>query len=209
MVIDERIAQGVRRFREQVFPERQELYRELGHQQAPEVLFIGCIDSRVVPAELCNTGPGEMFVERTPGNLVPIYRAEAVGVSASIEYAVSALRVSEIIVCGHSDCGALKGLLQPEHLANLPAVARWLRYAQEALAQVTAAHPHAVGEHKLALLCQFNVRVQLRHLLSHPAVRARVDDGSLRLRGWVYDIPTGQVAHYDERGDHFALWPPD
>ena len=81
--------------------------------------------------------------------------------------------MSEISVCGHSDCGALKRLLQPEHLAKRPAVARWLSYAQEALAQVTAAHPHAVGEHKLALLCQFNVRVQLRHLLSHPAVRAR------------------------------------
>ena len=139
----EQIARGVLRFRRHVFPHRRAVYQALAHHQAPQVLFIGCIDSRVAPAELCHAGPGEMFVERTPGNLVPVYDEAAVGVSASIEYAVVALEVAHIIVCGHSDCGALKGLMHPEKLQVLPAVGRWLSHATEALAEVDAAHPQA------------------------------------------------------------------
>jgi carbonic anhydrase len=204
----EQIARGVLRFRRHVFPQRRAVYQALAHHQAPQVLFIGCIDSRVAPAELCHTAPGEMFVERTPGNLVPVYDEAAVGVSASIEYAVVALEVAHIIVCGHSDCGALKGLMHPEKLQVLPAVGRWLSHATEALAEVDAAHPQADEATRLALLAQANVRHQLAHLATHPSVRARMAQGLLSLHGWVYDIPTGQVEQYEPTVGKFVLWPP-
>src|SRR3954468_7323268 len=118
----ELIRQGVQRFRSTVFSERRELYESLAEKQVPFALFLTCGDSRVDPSLLTGTEPGQIFVERTPGNIVPIYDENVnVGVSASIEYAVAVLGVQDVIVCGHSACGAMKGLLHPEELKKTPA----------------------------------------------------------------------------------------
>ncbi|MBM3754431.1 MAG: carbonic anhydrase [Acidobacteria bacterium] len=194
------IRSGVLRFRNHVSPQRRALYELLANHQAPQVLFIGCIDSRVDPAELCDADPGDMFVERTPGNIVPSYTETRSGISASIEYAVTALGVTDIIVCGHSDCGALKAVLHPEKLAALPAVERWLHYtdaAAEAAARVG-------GEDSLKSLCEQNVLAQMRHLRTHPCGAARP---GIRIHGWVYQIHTGEVFAADEASGTFALWP--
>src|SRR5215813_9409341 len=125
------ISEGVRRFRSKVFPEMRALYERLAEKQRPFALFLTCGDSRIDPSLLTGTEPGQIFVERTPGNIVPIYDdAVRVGVSASIEYAIVALGIADVIVCGHSACGAMKGLLDPEHLDQTPATARWLEYAR-------------------------------------------------------------------------------
>ncbi|MBI2685262.1 MAG: carbonic anhydrase [Acidobacteria bacterium] len=203
------IRQGVLRFRKKVFPIRRAIYEELAHHQDPQVLFITCIDSRVDPADLCDADPGDMFVERTPGNMVPIYSDHRVGVSASIEYAVTALGVTDIIICGHSDCGALKALLHPEKLEKLPAVERWLHFADEAIDAVNTVHPNAEPKAKLHHLCEQNVIAQLDHLGTHPCVAQRLKTGYLRLHGWVYEIHTGEVHRYDATTKRFALWPPD
>lgn len=203
----EDIRQGVLRFRKKVFPIRRAIYEQLANHQDPQVLFITCIDSRVDPSDLCDSDPGDMFVERTPGNLVPIYSEQRVGVAASIEYAVTALRVTDIIICGHSDCGALKALLHPEKLDNLPAVARWLHFADEAIEAVNTHHAHAAEPDKLAELCRRNVVAQIDHLATHPCVQRRLAAGDLRIHGWVYEIHTGEVYRYDPETKTFALWP--
>lgn len=203
------IQRAVLRFRNHVFPERRSLYEMLAKHQAPQVLFIACIDSRVEPSELCNTGPGDMFVERTPGNLVPIYGDQRVGVSASIEYAVTALQVTDIIICGHSDCGALKGALDPGSLRELPAVERWLHFADEALDYLATHHPALEGDAKLHMLCEQNVITQIEHLKTHPCIQRRLEAGDLRIHGWLYEIHTGEVHRLDPETRSFALWPDD
>ena len=203
------IRRGVLRFRKKVFPVRRAIYEELARHQDPQILFITCIDSRVDPIDLCDADPGDMFSERTPGNIIPIYSETRSGISASIEYAVTALHVTDIIVCGHSDCGALKAMLHPEKLESLPAVERWLHYADEAVSAVNALCPDATEEEKLHRLCQQNVVAQLAHLESHPCVQRRLREGNLRLHGWVYEIHTGEVHRFDPATNTFALWPED
>ncbi|MCU0245095.1 MAG: carbonic anhydrase [Bryobacter sp.] len=200
------LAEGVRIFKERVFPKRREFFARLARQQNPEVLFITCADSRVVPSLITHTNPGELFVERNPGNIVPVYSEESVGVSASIEYAVAVLGVKHIIVCGHSDCGAVKGILHPEKLT--PAVARWLEYGTPALREVEERFPHHTEEQKLRRLTDWNVITQMGHLQGHPSVRERLAAGELEIHGWVYEIGTGEVYALHPVSNEFAPWPP-
>jgi carbonic anhydrase len=119
---------GVKRFQERVFPNRKVLFERLAQVQSSKAPFLTCADSRVVPSLITQTGPGELFVERNPGNLLPVYSEESVGVSASIEYAITALRVKHAIICQHSDCGVVTSILYPENVAQLPAVSRWMEF---------------------------------------------------------------------------------
>ena len=202
------IRRGVLRFRRKVFPENQALFESLAHHQDPQILFITCIDSRVDPAMLCDADPGDMFVERTPGNIIPVHAETRSGISASIEYAVTALRVSHIVICGHSDCGALKAALHPEKLEALPAVARWMHYSDAAVEAVNASPKAGADEAaRLHALCEQNVRVQMEHLQTHPSVRRRLEAGNLTIHGWTYQIHSGEVYRYDAARQTFALWP--
>jgi len=205
----ETMARGIGRFRQDVFPQRREQFESLADAQQPKALFLTCADSRIVPSMITQTGPGELFIERNPGNIAPVYSGEAVGVSASIEYAISALRTPHVIICGHSDCGAIKGILHPEAVADMPAVARWLRYGDEALRRLGAQAPSAhKDEHeRLRRLTELNVLVQMEHLATHPAVRQALAEGRLALHGWVYEIETGEVRAYDPARGLFVPFP--
>lgn len=192
----EKIRLGVQRFRSIVFPQMREMYERLAEKQRPDALFITCGDSRIDPSLLTGTEPGELFVERTPGNIVPVYDDDvSVGVSASIEYAVEVLGVRNIIVCGHSTCGAMKALLHPEHLQRLPATARWLKFAQPALKKFCRENTNKAEN--LNRLTQINVLEQVQHLHTHPAVEQRFKAGTLGLHGWMYEIHTGIVEAYN------------
>lgn len=149
-----------------------------------------------------------MFVERTPGNIVPIYDETAsVGVSASIEYSIAVLGIRDIVICGHSACGAMKGLLHPEHLNELPATSRWLRYARPAV-EIMERRYGALGEaERLKKLCQLNVVEQMSHLHTHPAVEERFRKGNLGIHGWYYEIHTGRVEAYNRETGEFEDWP--
>ena len=190
-----RLVAGVRKFREQAFPQRQGLFAELAGGQEPQTLFIACADSRVVPELITQTSPGELFVCRNIGNVVPAYGEMLGGVSAVIEYACVALKVTDIIICGHSDCGAMKALLDPGSplLRTMPTVASWLRNAEAARSVVEVTHPGLEGAERVQALVEQNVRTQLGHLATHPAVAARMAAGQLALHGWVYGIETGSV----------------
>ena len=203
----ETMALGVGRFRRDVFPQRQAQFESLADAQQPKALFLTCADSRIVPSMITHTGPGELFVERNPGNIAPVYSGEAVGVSASIEYAITALKTPHVVICGHSDCGAVKGILHPEVVADMPAVARWLRYGNEARRRLDARAPDAGEEERLRHLTELNVLVQMEHLATHPAVQQALADGRLAIHGWVYEIETGEVRAHDSARGAFVRFP--
>ena len=198
----DQLLEGVAKFTSSVFPEKREQFARLATGQHPHTLFITCADSRIVPEMITQSAPGDMFVCRNIGNIVPAYGEMMGGVSAIVEYAVVALGVSHVVVCGHSDCGAMKGLLQADNpaLKRMPTVSSWLRNAEAARTVVEAVHPDLDGTPKVQALVEQNVRLQMQHLLTHPAVAARAANSTLKLHGWVYDIENGGVTTLDEVG---------
>lgn len=205
----EYLKRGVRQFRTEIFPRKRELYERLAEKQAPYALFLTCGDSRIAPSALTGTDAGRMFVERTPGNIVPIYDDSAsVGVSASIEYSIAVLGVRDVVICGHSACGAMKSLLHPEHLNELPATARWLKYAQPALEILEQRYSALSDAERLKTLCQLNVIEQMAHLHTHPSVGERLKKGGFAIHGWYYEIHTGRVEAYNQKTGEFEDWPP-
>ena len=195
----ERLFDGVRDFRKNVFPEQREHFAKLAGGQHPGTLFITCADSRVVPEMLTQTDPGELFVCRNIGNIVPPYGEMLGGVSAVIEYAVVALKVRNIVICGHSDCGAMKGLMNVNDptLARMPTVRSWLRNAEAARTVVEATRGEIAGEAKVQALVEQNVVTQLQNLETHPSVAAALATDAVTLHGWVYGIKEGDVRTYD------------
>jgi carbonic anhydrase len=190
---------GVSHFREHVYPQHRDLFEELALGQRPEALFITCADSRIDPCLLTQTKPGELFICRVIGNIVPRYPALPGGVSATIEYAVGVLRVPEVIVCGHTDCGVMKGALNPQALTDFASVSAWLQFADIDLRE---ANP---SPEFLLRLTERNVVAQLKNLRTHPAVAARLEQGDLKLHGWVYHIGPGMVTAYNEANDSFEV----
>ncbi len=200
-----RLIDGVLRFQTEVHEQRRELFKLLGEAQAPFAVFIACSDSRVAPELVTQREPGELFVVRNAGNIIPTYGPAAGGVSASIEYAVAALGIENIVVCGHSDCGAMKAILRDEKLDKMPAVANWIKHAAAAKEIVDATLPASAGEGaRLHALVHENVLCQLRNLQTHPIVAARLATGRLKLYGWVYNIENGTVDSYDAETGRFA-----
>lgn len=198
---------GVTRFSERVFPKRQALFEKLAKAQNPEALFLTCADSRVVPSLITQTGPGQLFVERNPGNLVPVYSEQSVGVSASIEYAVAVLKVKHIIICGHTDCGVVKGLLRPDSVAAVPAVARWMEYGSAARKKLLSEFAHLPEDQQLPILTELNVLTQIDNLHTHPSVQQALREGRLQIDGWVYRIHSGDVLACDRNTSRFEKWP--
>ena len=194
-VVLEQLKNGVRRFRTDVFPQRAEVFREAASSpQRPHTLFITCADSRIDPNELTGAGTGEIFVTRNIGNMVPAYGEMLGGVSAVVEYAVGALGVRHIAVCGHSDCGAMKALLDPASTMGMPTVTSWLANAQAALSVArTLAGMRGEQSELLQTLTGQNVLLQMQHLMTHPSVAGAIALGELTISGWLYQIGTGEV----------------
>ncbi|MGY4815730.1 carbonic anhydrase [Pseudomonas chlororaphis subsp. piscium] len=197
------IIDGFLKFQREAFPKRSELFKQLATTQNPGTLFVTCSDSRVVPELLTQQEPGDLFVIRNAGNIVPSYGPEPGGVSATVEYAVAVLGVSDIVICGHSDCGAMTAISTCKCLDHLPAVANWLRHAESAKV-VNAARSHVSDEARLDALVRENVIVQLANLKTHPAVALALEQGRLNLHGWVYDIASGDIAALDGPSQGFV-----
>ena len=194
------LLRGVEKFNTHVFPEKKELFKELAEGQSPSTLFIACADSRVNPTLITQTDPGKLFVLRNIGNIVPAYGEMLGGVSSAIEYAVQALKISNIIVCGHSNCGAMTALLKPDgKLDSMPTVKSWLRNAEAAKAVIGALNSTDVGPAAVRSLAEQNVLLQIAHLRTHPSVAAALTRNELILQGWFYDIGSGEVTVLDEQ----------
>ncbi len=196
---------GIRRFRTEIYPENEATYLKAASEpQRPHALFITCADSRIDPEMITQSGPGDLFVTRNVGNLVPAYGEMPGGVSAVIEYAVMALKVQHVVVCGHSDCGAMKGLLHPESLEKMPTVKSWLKNAHAALSVANSLVERDEKPNELMLrLTEENVLLQLQHLRTHPSVAGAMAREELTISGWVYDIGKGEVRTSEDGGRVF------
>jgi carbonic anhydrase len=198
------IIAGVRTFQRDVFPHYRELFEKLANGQSPEALVITCSDSRVDPFLFTQAQPGQLFVLRNAGNLVPKYDGLIGGVTATIEFAVVGLRVPNIIVCGHSECGAIHGLLHPDSLQKMPHVADWLQHHAEPVREILARSGRLGGPDEMQQAVDANVLVQLENLKAHPCVAEGLAAGTLKLHGWVYDIASGTIRSYDDQWQQFA-----
>jgi carbonic anhydrase len=197
------IIDGFLKFQRDVFPTRKELFRKLATNQTPRALFISCSDSRMVPELVTQREPGDLFVIRNAGNIVPSFGPEPGGVSATVEYAVAALGVSDVIVCGHSDCGAMTAVATCKCLDHMPAVANWLRYADPAKL-VNESREHESERARIDSMVRENVIAQLNNLRTHPSVALALAQGRLRLHGWVYDIESGSIDALDSATRQFV-----
>jgi len=193
----DKIISGLSEFKKGGYKENKKLFEELATGQHPEMLLITCSDSRIDPNLITQTKPGDLFICRNAGNIVPPHSNNTGGITASIEYAIEVLAVQHIVICGHSDCGAMHGAMNPDAIASLPHVSNWLGHASAALARVKARHNGQVGPEHIDEMTEENVIMQIKHLETHPSVAARMATGEIELHGWVYDIASGSVRCYD------------
>jgi carbonic anhydrase len=200
----QKLVDGIHRFQQDIYLSQEQFFKRLADGQQPLALFITCSDSRIDPNMLTQTRPGELFIMRNAGNIVPPYAAMCSGEAATIEYAVGVLGVQDIIVCGHSHCGAMNALLHPEQTVDFPSVRAWLGHA-EATARIIKENYSYLNEPaaRLTATVEENVLVQLENLRTHPTVLAALGRRDLRLHGWVYKIETGQVFAYDSQAGQF------
>ena len=197
------IVDGFLHFHHEIFPQQEELFKKLATSQKPRAMFITCADSRIVPELITHSSPGDLFVTRNVGNVVPPYGQMNGGVSTAIEYAVLALGVQHIIVCGHSDCGAMRAVLNPDTLEKMPTVKAWLRHAEVAKTMVHDNCPCGDEKQTMPILTEENVIAQLQHLRTHPSVASRMASGQLFIHGWVYNIETSEIKAFDAEQNCF------
>jgi carbonic anhydrase len=193
------------KFEKHVFARHADLYNRLATKgQSPKALMISCADSRIVPELILQAEPGDLFVTRNAGNIVPPFAQMNGGVSSAVEYAVLALGVTDIIVCGHSGCGAMEALLKPGALDEMPNVAAWLRHSHAAQGVVRKCYPDLTDRERLRALTLENIVCQLAHLRTHPSVAAAIARGSIALHGWYVDIHSGAIHALDEKTGEFT-----
>jgi carbonic anhydrase len=202
----QKLIAGIHRFRKQYWSANKELFRRLAeHGQFPEVLFITCSDARVDPVTITDVKPGDLFIFRNIGNFVPPDSEnllEGTGVAAAVEYAVEHRKVRDIVVLGHSDCGAIKALYEErDHFAATPHIGPWLRHGDRTMAVVKANYPELSPEERYGITAKENVLLQVENLRTYPVVRKAAREGRLHVHAWYFEIGTGTVLRYSpERG---------
>lgn len=202
----QKLVHGIHQFQSGVFSSKRELFRNLlSRGQNPAALFITCSDARVNPNLLTQTEPGDLFLIRNAGNIIPAAPAMG-GEIATMEFALVSLGIQDIIVCGHSDCGAMKGVLDPSLISEpMPALTEWLGHASRTAEIVASEYSHLHGAARLTATVEENVIVQIENLRTHAFVQERIERGTLRVHGWVYKFETGEVFSYDPESGQFVL----
>lgn len=200
----QKLIQGIHTFKEGLFRDERALFQRLANGQSPDVLFITCSDSRIDPNLLTGTQPGDLFVLRNAGNIVPAFSGAAGGEAATIEYAVSVLGIKDIVVCGHTHCGAMKALVKGDDLSHMPMVDGWLKNAAATRQIVHDNYKDLDETMQVRVAIQENVLMQIENLRTHPCVAAAVGRGELGLHGWVYKIESGDVFSYDPGTGQFG-----
>lgn len=204
----QKLVEGVHCFQTEVFGEYRALFESLSEKQSPLAMFVTCSDSRIDPRLITQADPGDLFILRNAGNLIPPHGSDAVSEAAAIEFAISGLGVRDIIVCGHSRCGALKALLEPGLIAKMPAMQRWLVHAEATGRIMQENYRHLSGMPLWTAAAEENVLVQIENLRTHPAVAAALQRGEVRLHGWMYKIETGQMFAFDHNSGQFQAMVP-
>jgi carbonic anhydrase len=201
------LIQGLNSFHSSYFNDHRELFERLSGGQSPEVLFITCSDSRIDPCLITQAQPGELFVMRNVGNIIPAFGAASSAEAAGIEYAVQGVGIKDVIVCGHSHCGAMKGLLQIGSLAEqMPSVYTWLKQHGEATRRLVLDNYPGLNEDELwKIAIEQNVLTQIENLETHPAIRSKLHSKQLNLHAWIYEIESGFVYAYNAAHRQFTL----
>ncbi|MGB3614846.1 MAG: carbonic anhydrase [Elainellaceae cyanobacterium] len=193
-----KLIKGLRQFQSSYYSEHSDIFEQLAHGQTPRVLFVACSDSRVDPNLITQSQVGDLFVIRNAGNIIPPFGATNGGEGASVEYAIHALNIEHVVVCGHSNCGAMKGLLKMEKLEeDMPLVYDWLKHAETTRRLIRENYADRPSEEIIEIAIAENVLTQLENLRTYPVVRSRLHQNRLSLHGWVYNIETGEVHSYD------------
>jgi len=193
-----KLIEGLQQFHAGYFSSHRDLFEELSHGQHPRILFITCSDSRIDPNLITQAQVGDLFVIRNAGNIIPPYGAANGGEGAAMEYALTALGIDQVIVCGHSHCGAIKGLLHLNSLQEkLPLVYDWLKHAEATRRLMVDNYGHLEGEELIEMAVAENVLTQLENLQTYPVIHSRLHQGTLALHGWIYSIERGEVLAYD------------
>jgi len=207
----QKLEAGVHQFQANYFARNKRLFEKLSEGQRPETLFITCSDSRVVPNLITSASPGDLFIVRNVGNIVPsVERGVLGGVSAAIQYAIEVLEIGHVIVCGHTQCGAIDAILHPERVQHLPFVKRWLAESARIPELIEERYGHLTGEERVTAAIEENVLVQLENLRSFDFIARRLDAGTLTMAGWVFSIAKGQVFDYDvQSGQFMAIGSPE
>ncbi|MFM2431395.1 MAG: hypothetical protein RLZZ511_2608 [Cyanobacteriota bacterium] len=206
---------GIREFQSSYYADHRDLFEQLGHGQSPRVLFITCSDSRIDPNLIVQADPGELFVIRNAGNIIPPYGSANGGEGASVEYALQALDIDQIIVCGHNHCGAMKGLLKLNKLQeDLPLVYDWLKHTEATRRILKDNYSEYEGDELIEIAVAENILTQIDNLETYPIVRSRLQAGKLHIYGWLYEIETGEVKAYNPKTEQFEapqsqLYPED
>ena len=201
----QQLLSGVRHFEGHVYAAQREFFKKLAEGQSPETLFVTCSDSRIDPNLICQTQPGELFILRNAGNIIPAYTPHGGGGEiASIEFAITGLAVKHIIVCGHSHCGAMGGLIEPKQLSEMPAVADWLKHSEATRRILELKYKKMSKSNRLDIAIQENVLTQIENLQTHPSVSAALAMGQLSLHAWTYQIEEGRVYAYDTAVEQFV-----
>jgi carbonic anhydrase len=205
----QKLVEGIHHFVSNEFAQQRDLFDRLAKAQSPQACFITCSDSRIDPNLITSTSPGDLFVVRNPGNIVPPIGTSNNGEASAVEYAVVALGVKDVIVCGHTGCGAMKGLLNPKSLKELPLTRAWLKYAGATSQIVRENYSHLSGDDLITATAEENVLVQLEHLHTLPVIAARLGRGAIRLHAWMYKLATGQMFAYDSDERQFRAFATD
>ena len=200
----EKLVKGIHSFQKDYFAKHQELFEQLSTAgQKPETLFVTCSDSRVVPNLITNSNPGDLFIVRNIGNVIPRPDLPG-GTAAALQYAVEVLEVENIIVCGHTQCGAMDAILNPEKTAKLKYVHRWVSQTEELRGVIESRYSHLSPEARLTAAVAENVLMQIEHLREYSFVSERLDAGTLHVLGWVFELATGEVYDYDPNLGEFT-----
>lgn len=203
----DKLLQGAIKFKEEDYNEHKELYESLKKEQKPDTLFIGCADSRVVPSRITNTLPGELFVVRNVGNIIPPYTSQNdtyLSTASAIEYAIVVLGVENIVVCGHSNCGACQALYDENLGANTKHLQKWIELLHPVKQQVALLSPKSIAK-RTWLTEQINIEVQIGNLLTYPFIQEKLKKGELKIFGWYYIIETGEIMNYDLQTKEFRV----
>ncbi|WP_017327640.1 carbonic anhydrase [Synechococcus sp. PCC 7336] len=192
------LIRGLQKFHDEYYLAHRAEFEQLAHGQHPRVLFITCSDSRIDPTLITQVDVGEIFVIRNAGNIIPPFGAANGGEGATLEYALNALDIREIVVCGHSHCGAMKGLLKLDKLEEgMPLVYNWLKHTEATRRVLQDSYSHCDREALIDIAIAENVLTQLENLRTYPVVRSKLHRNQLALHGWIYNIEAGEVLAYD------------
>lgn len=202
-----KLVQGIVDFRKNLTEENRALFSKLALGQKPDTLFIACSDSRVVPNLFASTNPGDLFVLRNIGNIIPpaSCSAEENSCAAVIEFSMFSLNISDIIVCGHSECGAMQALIKGVDSSCCPHLDSWLKYAGDSLKKVREGFSLDASLSEQNQLSQLNVLQQMKHIATHPSIHNRLEKKELRIHGWWFDIAHADVYYYEKNLNKFLL----